>query len=696
MFIHRAHDGHLESLIKSRGFSVHLLPPPPLSSAHQGAADYSTWLGVAESTDVEESADAVRAAGARMLFLDHYGVSRDWECAIRQHVDRVIVIEDLPDREHDCDVLVDQAGAWASARTGQGSQLNPGLVLAGPNYALIDPVYGEARQLAVPRSEINRILVFFGASDHLGLTEQALRVLSEPPFNHASVDVVMGMNDEVGGAVEQLANARGRTTLHEAQHSLAPLMLRADLMIGAAGMTSWERCAAGLPSIAAVIAENQLAGAAVLEAMGAARCIDVRGHEGKSRADVEKLFRKELLEVFAETPRLAQMSNSALQLSDGRGAARVAEVLVPSRVEATRLRVVREEDTALLFKWVNDGEVRKASFSADPISWHEHCRWFAAVRENPESRIWILETEGGVPIGQFRVSQEEGVGVLDYSVDADFRGRGFGRRILASGLQAWRRDFPTVPLRAATRPENQRSRAALSAAGWTETDDGRWDSGGGRLSILTDRDSWINDFVPSLIKSLLVAGHRVQWAHSDRLLAEGDICFVLGYSRILDDNALGLHTNNLVVHESDLPHGRGWSPLTWQVLDGADDITVSLIEADREVDSGHIYAKESIRLRGDEFIDELRAAQWRVTQKLCERVMARYPDSLIDAEPQKGEASYYVRRRPIDSRLELEKTIADQIQLLRVVDNRRYPAFIEWRGRRIRLEVRLESGESFP
>lgn len=220
--------------------------------------------------------------------------------------------------------------------------------------------------------------------------------------------------------------------------------------------------------------------------------------------------------------------------------------------------------------------------------------------------------------------------------------------------------------------------------------------GGGRLSILTDRDSWINDFVPSLIKSLLVAGHRVQWAHSDGLLAEGDVCFVLGYSRILDDNALGLHTNNLVVHESDLPHGRGWSPLTWQVLDGADDITVSLIEADREVDSGHIYAKESIRLRGDEFIDELRAAQWRVTQKLCERVMARYPDSLIDAEPQKGEASYYARRRPIDSRLELEKTIADQIQLLRVVDNRRYPAFIEWRGRRIRLEVRLESGESFP
>ena len=217
-----------------------------------------------------------------------------------------------------------------------------------------------------------------------------------------------------------------------------------------------------------------------------------------------------------------------------------------------------------------------------------------------------------------------------------------------------------------------------------------------RLTIRTDRDSWISDFVPSLIRQHLGAGHRVQWAHSGRLLAGGDICFIFGYSRILDENALGLHSNNLVVHESDLSRRQGWSPLAWQALEGVDDITVSPIEAGHEVESGHIYAKKLIRLRSDGFIDELRAAQGFVTRKPCERFMEGYPDSLAGVDPPKGKASYYPRRGPTDIRLELEETLADQMQILPVVGNRRCPAFIRWCGRRIRLAVRIESGESPP
>lgn len=478
IFVHRAHDGDLRSLIESRGFSVRMLPPPPSSQVDQRDAEYSTWLGVPESVDVKQSADAIQEAGAQLLVVDHYGLGHDWESALRPYVDRVVVIEDLPDREHDCDVLIDQSGAWTSTNKNHGERMHSSAALVGPHYALIDASYGQARPLTVLRSEIGRILVFFGASDSLGLTEHALRVLSEPPFEHATVDVVVGANHSGADAIKRLVEARTRTNLHQTQQSLAPLMLRADLMVGAAGMTSWERCAVGLPSITAVIAENQLPGAAVLEATGAARCIDVRGDDGRARTDVEELLRAELLEVIANAPQLVQMSESALRLLDGRGAARAAEILVPGSVESSRLRVARDDDAALLFRWVNDAEVRKASFSSDPIGWDEHCRWFAAVREDPESRVWVLETEAGVPLGQFRVARQEGVGVLDYSVDADFRGRGFGRRLLALGLQAWRRDFPSVPLRAATRPENWRSRAALAAAGWTESGEGSWDSGG--------------------------------------------------------------------------------------------------------------------------------------------------------------------------------------------------------------------------
>ena len=217
---------------------------------------------------------------------------------------------------------------------------------------------------------------------------------------------------------------------------------------------------------------------------------------------------------------------------------------------------------------------------------------------------------------------------------------------------------------------------------------------GGRISILTDSESWLNDFVPVLAEQLLRDGHRVHWSHSHRSLAEGDICFVLGYTRILEQEALSLHTHNLVVHESDLPRGRGWSPLTWQVLEGADEIQVSLIDAVLEVDAGRIYAQDTIRLRGSEFIDELRTLQWEASQRLCVRFIDEYPRILSRAKSQQGEASFYPRRRPEDSQLDLQRTLAEQMPLLRVVDNHRYPAFLEWRGRRIRLHVEPEYDSS--
>jgi methionyl-tRNA formyltransferase len=216
----------------------------------------------------------------------------------------------------------------------------------------------------------------------------------------------------------------------------------------------------------------------------------------------------------------------------------------------------------------------------------------------------------------------------------------------------------------------------------------------GRISILTDSESWLNDFVPILVEQLLRTGHRAHWSHSHRSLTGRDICSVLGYSRILDEKTLSMHTHNLVTHESDLPRGRGWFPLTWQVLEGIDEINVSLIEAVLEVDAGRIYAQDTIRLRGDEFIDGLRIAQWKVTRRLCMHFVDEYPHILGDAGSQQGDPSFYPRRQPEASRIDLQKTLAEQMSLLRVVDNRCYPAFFEWRGRRVRLEVQPESTPS--
>lgn len=155
---------------------------------------------------------------------------------------------------------------------------------------------------------------------------------------------------------------------------------------------------------------------------------------------------------------------------------------------------------------------------------------------------------------------------------------------------------------------------------------------------------------------------------------------------------LARNRHNLVVHESNLPQGKGWSPMTWQVLEGEKEIPVTLFEAEETVDSGPIYLQDTIFLEGHELVDELRAKQVEVTISLCRDFVRRYPEILDQARPQSGDESFYGRRRPEDSRLDPYGSIADQFNLLRVVDNNRYPAFFEWKGERYLLKVEKDSG----
>ena len=208
-----------------------------------------------------------------------------------------------------------------------------------------------------------------------------------------------------------------------------------------------------------------------------------------------------------------------------------------------------------------------------------------------------------------------------------------------------------------------------------------------RISVLSDEDSWINPFLSGWVTGVRGAGHAVEWIHSARQLAQGDLAFLLSYSRIVPPALLRLNAQNLVVHESDLPRGRGWSPLSWQVLTGADEIPVALLEAADGVDSGPIYSQAVIRLRGNELVDELRAAQAEATLRLCTDFTARHPFVLADARAQSGSPTYYPRRGPADSRLDPDKTLREQFQLLRIADFERYPAHFEMAGRRFAVRI---------
>jgi methionyl-tRNA formyltransferase len=208
-----------------------------------------------------------------------------------------------------------------------------------------------------------------------------------------------------------------------------------------------------------------------------------------------------------------------------------------------------------------------------------------------------------------------------------------------------------------------------------------------RLTLLSDASSWLNDDLPRLIEALWTRGHGVRWIHHPAELAPGDVCLMLSCGRLLSPEQLAMHRHNLVVHESALPQGQGWSPMTWQILEGASEIPITLFEATAALDAGSIYLQRTIALQGRELLEEWRALQVEATIALCLEWLDRYAEVIALARPQQGEQSHYRRRRPADSELDPHRPLAEQFNLLRVVDNQSYPVFVMLGYRRLELQI---------
>ena len=250
-FVCRELEGNLFGLIRARGFEVHVLPglEPP--------TDPLTWTAAHPQEDAAQMASFLRTP-ADWLVVDHYGLERHWESEMREHADRLMVIDDLADRAHDCDLLLDQNDLWNPARY---DALAPAHCqkLLGPAYALLRDEFRTARE-RWPREvgEVARAFVFFGGTDPTNETSKALRALQRwREGKRLDLDVVIGGGNPHRAEVESLVSAMPNALLHVQATHMAELMARADLSLGAGGSTTWERFCLGLPSLVVTTAANQ-------------------------------------------------------------------------------------------------------------------------------------------------------------------------------------------------------------------------------------------------------------------------------------------------------------------------------------------------------------------------------------------------------------------------------------------------------
>jgi len=217
-----------------------------------------------------------------------------------------------------------------------------------------------------------------------------------------------------------------------------------------------------------------------------------------------------------------------------------------------------------------------------------------------------------------------------------------------------------------------------------------------RITIATAEQGWLRPWLEAWRGRLQQAGHAVEIVFDVGAIGRGDLLFLLSFWSLVPEAILANHRNNLVVHESPLPQGRGMSPVTWSILEGKNRIPCCLLEATPEVDAGPIYLEDEIVLDGTELIQQIREKQADVTLRLCDRFLDAYPAILATGHDQVGTAKVYPRRTPADSELDIHATIADQFDLLRTVDNESYPAFFHARGCRYTIHIFRDDPNDLP
>lgn len=396
-----------------------------------------------------------------LLVVDHYGLDRVYEAAARRFARRVAVIDDLADRDHDCDVLIDatagRTGSDYASRVPAGADL-----LLGPSYAPLRPEFAaaRARHATHPRDH-RRMLVNFGGTDPddaTGSVLTALSAMSVPDDLH--IDVVLGHGARHAARVAaQFAALPSRFQLHLDAPDMVSLIAKADIAIGAGGVSALERCCLGLPSILIVIADNQHLVAASLVQTGAARL----ARDGEDAAT-------QALALLKDRPALQAIGKHAASLCDGRGAVRIAAWIDPERTKdrtPIRLRPVTDSDEDLILAWQRQPETRRFARNPRVPTAESHRAWFAAKRRDPDC-LFNIVLHGDAPAGTVRLDRRREGWEVSIAIDAARHGQGIGHAALALA----RRLVPEAPLLAQILPGNDASHALFARAGYRQ--DGPW------------------------------------------------------------------------------------------------------------------------------------------------------------------------------------------------------------------------------
>lgn len=319
-FICRELPGNINNFIKKKGFKVHKLPYNAKSIKADVKSYESEWLDLNWRDDAKETLEILeKNHNVDWLIIDHYSINRLWEEQMRLFVKKIMVIDDLANRNHDCDILLDQNYIENGNRYKKLVPENC-VQLLGPKYVLLrQQFYFAKKKLKNKNGAVKKILIFLGGADPDNETSKVLDAIKLLKMPDIYVDVLIGQVNPFLNEIKKLAGEIPNTKCHINVENMAELLIDAELCVGAGGSTTWERCCLGLPSIVMIIAENQIKVAESLAKKGI--IINLGWHKKVTKNDIKNA----LLNLINDQDKLRTMSLKGMEMVDNYGTKRVVE-----------------------------------------------------------------------------------------------------------------------------------------------------------------------------------------------------------------------------------------------------------------------------------------------------------------------------------------------------------------------------------
>ncbi len=250
------------------------------------------------------------------LIIDHYGIDYDWENKIHKNIEKVIVIDDLANRKHDCDILIDQN--FYEKMEKRYSKLIPSFCkqFLGPKFTLLRPEFLKTRKNLKRENKLKRILISFGGSDPSNETTKVLLAINDLEKKY-KIDVIVGTSNPNKKQIIKLCSKISFCNFYEQVENISKYMKKADLAVGAGGTTTWERCCLGLPTIVTSLSKDQKKIAEDLSKIG---CVIYLG-------DADKTTKLDYVKALNEinSKKLKEISKKCLVLVDGKGVKRTVD-----------------------------------------------------------------------------------------------------------------------------------------------------------------------------------------------------------------------------------------------------------------------------------------------------------------------------------------------------------------------------------